>query len=490
MAKRTADHPVNEKLPPAKLITYGLQHVLAMYAGAVTVPLVIGGALHLTQEQIIFLISADLFTCGIATLIQTLGFWKFGIRIPVVQGVTFACVQPIIAIGIGIQQAGGTNEQALVVIFTSVAAAGLFTLLIAPLFSKFIHLFPPIVTGTVILAIGLSLIPVAIKMIGGQGFRYSDGSPGEYGTPTFLLIGALVMLTILIANRFLRGFFKNISVLLGLAVGFIASLILGFINTAKVGEVPFVGVDLPLGLNMPGLSDGAYFEAFSSSAFVGHIIPAIISMIIVMIIVMVECTGDYIAIGEIIDLDINDKEIARGLRADGLSTMIGGFLNALPYTAFAQNVGLVALTGIRSRFVVACAGVILVILGLFPKMAALIESLPPFVIGGAAFVMFATVAANGIKSLSRAELDKKPNNIFIIAISIGIGLIPSIGSLVTGVADSPGMYHNYEFFAAVPSLFEPLVGSGISLAAISAILLNIFFNGVSRKTAPGRMESH
>jgi xanthine permease len=489
MAKNSSTHPVNEVLPFGQLFIYGLQHVLAMYAGAVTVPIVIGAAFQLSSDQVIFLISADLFTCGIATLIQTLGFWKFGIRIPVIQGVTFACVQPIIALGTGIESIGGSPEQALVVVFTSVAMAGLFAIIIAPLFSKLIRFFPPVVTGTVILAIGLSLLGVAVKMCGGQNFS----AYGQYGAPAFLLVALSVVLTILIGNRFLKGFLKNISVLLGMIVGLIVCIPFGFVDFSKVATASWIGIDLPLGLNMPGLSDGSYFALLQTDIFAAHIIPAIISMLVVMVIVMVESTGDYIAIGEVIDLDIGEKEIARGLRADGLSTLLGGCLNALPYTAFAQNVGLVALTRVRSRFVVACSGGILILLGLVPKLAAVFDSLPPMVIGGAAFVMFGTVAANGIKTLSKADLDSKPNNIFIVAIAIAVGLIPTVGALTSSVASSivvsgtdpyvvGHLITSVNLFDQVPAAVGPLVSSGISLTAITAIILNIFFNGIKRDT--------
>ncbi|MCL1879295.1 MAG: purine permease [Actinomycetia bacterium] len=497
MVKHPSDHPVNAKLPIPQLFTYGFQHVLAMYAGAVTVPIVIGSALHLSSDLIVFLISADLFTCGIATLIQTLGFWKFGIRLPLIQGVTFASVQPIIAIGMGVEHTGGSPEQALVVVFSAVIVGGLFTMLVAPLFSKFIHLFPPVVTGSVILAIGLSLLPVAIKMVGGQGF-YVNGEPAQYGTLTFLLVGLIVVLVILLVNRFFSGFLKNIAVLIGMIVGFLVCIPLGFIDFAKVAHASWFGVDLPFGLNMPGLDGGQYLSFFGGDQYMLHIVPAVISMLIVMLIVMVESTGDYIAIGEIIDLPVGEKSIAAGLRADGLSTMIGGCLNALPYTAFAQNVGLVALTGVRSRYVVAGSGIILVVLGLIPKLAAVIDSLPPFVIGGAAFVMFATVAANGIKALSKAELSTRPNNIFIIAISLGVGLIPTVGALTSSIDGAVlangsaimGVVQSFDFFNAMPDAAGPLITSGITLTAVTAVLLNLFFNGVSKDVRPEMDMSH
>jgi len=466
-----ATHPVNEVLPWNMLLIYGFQHVLAMYVGAVAVPLIIGAAIHLTQEQIVFLINADLFTCGIATIIQTVGFWKFGIRIPVIQGVTFVCVAPIITIGTGVVSAGGTPATAMVVVFVSVIVSGFFALLVAPIMGMIIRLFPPVVTGSVILAIGLNLIGAGLSNLGGLGF-YIDGQPAKYGDLRFLLIGFIVVLIVILGNKFFTGFLKNISVLIGFIVGYIIAIICGFVSTGEIASARWFDVDLPFGLNMPGLG-GSWGSAIATPHFANAIPLAIVTFLIVMVITMIESTGDYIAIGEAIDLPIGEKDIAAGIRADGLSTVIGGCFNAFQYTAFAQNVGLVAMTGVRSRFVVTTSGVILVVLGLFPKLAAVIASVPPFVIGGAATVLFASVAGNGIKTLAKAELDKKPLNVIIVSLSVAASLIPISGA-VGGAA----------FFNQLPGFFGPLTGSGISLAAIVAVVLNLFFNGLSdRKKA-------
>jgi NCS2 family nucleobase:cation symporter-2 len=417
----------------------------------------------LASDQVVFLISADLFICGIATVIQTVGFWKFGIRIPIVQGVTFNCVTPIIIIGLGARNMGSSPEQALVLVLTAVIISGFFTILAAPLISRFIRLFPPIVTGSIILAIGLTLLSVGINMMGGQ--NYSPHGE-EFGAPGFLIVGFSVIVTILIGNRFLKGFLRNISVLLGIAVGLIVSVPFGYIDFTSVVEANWFRIDLPLGLNMPWHADGSYFSVYTSTPFLVGIIPAAISLIIVMITVMIESTGSYITIGEIVKLDIGKKEISNGLRADGLGTMIGGIFNTFAYTAYVQNVGLVALTRVRSRFVVACAGIILIVLGMIPKLAAFFDSLPAPVIGGAALVMFATVASTGIKTLAKADLETKPNNLFIISLSVSMGMIPTLAMT---------------FFSAVPEFLSPILGSGITLTAVTAIVLNLFFNGIPKK---------
>ena len=422
--------PVDEMLPGGKLFVYGLQHVLAMYAGAVAVPLIIAGAAGLTKSQTAFLINADLFTCGLATLLQTLGLWKIGIKIPVIQGVTFAAVSPMIMIA----KTGGMET-----IYGAIIIAGLCTFLLAPYFSKLIRFFPPIVTGSVITIIGISLLPVGIAWAaGGTGNK-------NYGSLTYLAVAGIVLLTILLINRYFEGFVAHISVLIGLVVGLIVAMPLGLVNFAGVSSASWLGIDTPFAFGLPKFDIGA-----------------IIAMIIVMLVVMVESTGDFLAIGQMVGKPIGEKELTAGLRADGLATTLGGIFNAFPYTAFAQNVGLVGLTGVKSRFVVATSGVILVVMGFFPKLATIIASLPNPVLGGAGIAMFAIVAANGIKSLSKVDFEKNQNNIFIVAISIGMGVIPVVDP---------------NFFNFFPNWSQTIVHSGITLGSLTAIILNAFFNG-------------
>jgi len=422
--------PVDEMLPAGKLFLYGLQHVLAMYAGAVAVPLIISGAAKLTPEQTAFLINADLFTCGIATLLQTLGIWKIGIKIPVIQGVTFAAVTPMVIMA----QTGG-----MTMIFGSVIVAGLFTFLVAPFFSRLIRFFPPIVTGTIITIIGISLLPVGINWAGG-----GVGNK-NFGSLSFIFIATVVLVSILLINKMFKGFVSHIAVLLGLIVGLIVAIPFGLVSFAKVADAPWIGITTPFYFGFPIFDIGA-----------------IISMILVMLVVMVESTGDFLAIGEMVDKKIGQDELTAGLRADGLATALGGVFNAFPYTAFAQNVGLVGLTGVKSRFVVATSGLILVVLGLFPKMATIIASLPNAVLGGAGIAMFGIVAASGIKTLAKVDFEHNHTNIFIVAISIGIGVIPVM---------VPTFFQNF------PTWSQTIMHSGITLGSIVAIILNAFFNG-------------
>jgi xanthine permease len=414
-----------------------------MYAGAVAVPLIIAAAAGLTKEQTAFLINADLFTCGIATLLQTLGIWKFGIRLPVIQGVTFAAVTPMVMMA----KAGG-----MPLIFGSVIIAGLITLLLAPFFSKLIRFFPPVVTGSVITIIGVSLLPVGVNWAAG-----GVGNP-QFGSLTFIGVAGIVLIAILLINKYFKGFIANIAVLLGLVVGLIVAMPLGLVNFSGVSTAAWVGIDTPFLFGMP------QFEAGS-----------IISMILVMLVVMVESTGDFLAIGEMVGKELKEEDLTRGLRADGFATMLGGIFNAFPYTAFAQNVGLVGLTGVKSRFVVATSGLILVVLGLFPKVATVIASLPNAVLGGAGIAMFGIVAANGIKTLSKVDFEKNPHNLFIVAISVGVGLISVV------VPD---------FFKMFPAWSQTIVHSGITLGSLVAIILNAFFNGAGEKASNEKLEKN
>jgi xanthine permease len=440
-------HPVDEILPVPKLLTLGLQHVLVMYAGAVAVPLILGRALKLSPEDVAFLISADLFACGIATLVQSVGFPGVGIRLPVMMGVTFASVGPMLSMA-------AAPDVGLLGIYGSVIAAGLFAFLAAPFISRLLPLFPPVVTGTIILVIGISLMRVGINWAGG-GLptlgKVIDGVRGEFPNPGYgqlqgLGIALFVLVVILGLIRWGTGFVANVSVLLGIIAGAVLASILGVMNFAKVGTASWVDVVMPLRFGMPQF----------------HLVP-IITMCIVMIVVMIESVGMFLALGEMTGRKIDQNDLTRGLRADGVGTMIGGIFNTFPYTSFSQNVGLVGVTGIRSRWVTAAGGGIMLVLGFLPKMAALVEAVPQVVLGGAGLVMFGMVAATGARILTAVDFKNNRFNLFVVAISVGFGMIPLVAP---------------NFFRYLPDELHPLLESGILLAALSSVLLNAFFNGV------------
>ncbi|KQT53162.1 purine permease [Aureimonas sp. Leaf454] len=432
----------------SKLWPLALQHVLVMYAGAVAVPLIVGRALNLSPEDVAFLISADLFACGIATLIQCIGFPGVGIRLPVMMGVTFASVGPMIAMG-------SAPDVGLLGIYGSVIAAGLFGLLVAPLVGRILPLFPPVVTGTVILVIGISLMRVGINWAGGgvPTFRKVIGEETvqvanpAYGAPLGLAIAVFVLLTILALVRWGRGFVAHVAVLLGIVAGAVVAGLAGLMHLDKVAAAPWFGLVLPFHFGAPQF----------------HLVP-ILTMCLVMIVVMIESLGMFLALGDITGQRVDKAALTRGLRADGVGTLIGGIFNTFPYTSFSQNVGLVGVTGVSSRWVTAAGGAIMLALGLMPKMAALVESVPVVVLGGAGLVMFGMVAATGVRILAGVDYASNRNHLFVVAVSVGVGMIPLVG---------PGFFH------ALPGGLQPLLESGILLATIAAVALNAFFNGLS-----------
>ncbi|MCK8786685.1 purine permease [Roseomonas sp. NAR14] len=445
--KQVAVHPVDEKLPLPRLVPLALQHVLVMYAGAVAVPLIIGRALNLRPEEVAFLISADLFACGIATLVQCFGLPGVGIRLPVMMGVTFASVGPMLSMA-------AAPEVGILGIYGSVIAAGIFGVLVAPFISRLLPLFPPVVTGTIILVIGISLMRVGINWAGG-GLpmlpRTVDGQPGyvlnaNYAQLTGLGIALFVLVIIMSLIKWGRGFLSNVAVLLGIVAGSVLAAALGVMHFEKVAAAPWFDVVLPFHFGMPQF----------------HLVP-IVTMCIVMVVVMIESLGMFLALGDITEKRIEQDDLTRGLRADGVGTIIGGIFNTFPYTSFSQNVGLVGVTGVRSRWVTVVGGIIMLLLGLLPKMAALVEAVPQVVLGGAGLVMFGMVAATGARILTNVNFKTNHYNLFVVAVSVGFGMIPLVAP---------------NFFRNLPHGLHPLLESGILLAAIVSVLLNAFFNGI------------
>jgi len=422
-------HPVDEVLPFGRMLAVAIQHVLVMYAGAIAVPLIIGAALKLPKDQVAFLISSDLFACGIVTMIQCVGVWKFGIRLPVIMGVSFAPVGPMVAMA--------NSGVGLPGIFGATIAAGLFGILVAPFLGRLLRFFPPIVTGSIILTIGLSLFPVAINWSGG-----GHGSP-HFGDPRNLLIVGVVLMTILLINKYLKGFLANISVLLGMIVGFVMALGFGFADFSGIGQAAWFAPVRPLAFGVPTFD-----------------IAAIASLCLVMIVIMIESLGMFLALGDITGRPVTRNDAARGLRTDGLGTLIGGLFNTFPHSSFSQNIGLIGITGVRSRWAIAISGVLLTSLGLLPKLSSFIASVPVVVLGGAGLAMFGMVAATGVKILSKVNYESK-NNLLIVAISLGVGAIPEVAPT---------------FFQQLPHWTSAFTHSGITLAALFAIVLNAFFN--------------
>ncbi|MFF3325311.1 nucleobase:cation symporter-2 family protein [Streptomyces sp. NPDC002889] len=430
-------HPVDEKLPPLKMFTSGLQHVAAMYPGVVAPPMIVGPAVGLGARDTAFLVGASLFTAGIATLLQTLGFWRVGARLPFVNGVSFAGVTPMIAIG------KDRGHDGVAVILGAIIVAGVLGFVLTPYFSGLVRFFPPVVTGTVITLIGVSLLPVA--------FTWSQGGnpgAGDYGAMKNIGMAAVTLVIVLILRRLLRGFLQQIAILLGLVAGTVIAVPLDMANLEGVTGAGLVGFPAPFHFGVP------QFE-----------IAAIVSMCVVMVVCMTESTADMLALGRIVGRPADERTIEGGLRADTLGSAVSPLFNGFMCSAFAQNIGLVAMTKVRSRFVVATGGGILLLLGLCPVAASVIALVPLPVLGGAGIVLFGSVAASGIQTLATAALEKGENAL-IVAVALGIGLIPIAAP---------------EFYHAFPKSLLVVLDSGISTGCVVAILLNLAFNHLGGK---------
>lgn len=409
----------------SKAMVLGLQHLLAMYSGSILVPMMIGQALGYNSEQLTYLVSTDIFMCGVATFLQLQLNKYFGIGLPVVLGVTFQSVAPLTIIG----QSHGSGAM-----FGALIVSGIFVVLVSGIFSKLANYFPAIVTGSVITTIGLTLIPVAIGNMGNNVANPSLES---------LLLALITVFIILVVNIFTKGFLKSISILLGLVIGTLIASGMGQVNFAPVSQAPILHIPTVFYFGTPT------FE-FSS----------IVMMCIIATVSMVESTGVYLALSDITKDPIDAIRLRNGYRAEGLAVLLGGVFNTFPYTGFSQNVGLVKMSGIKTRLPIYYAAAFLVLLGLLPKFGALAQIIPSPVIGGAMIVMFGFVSLQGMQMLARVDFVNNEHNFFIAAVSIAVG----VG------------FNNSNLFNSLPTAFRMFFSNGIVMASILAVVLNAILN--------------
>ena len=409
----------------SKAMVLGLQHLLAMYSGSILVPMMIGQALGYNSEQLTYLVSTDIFMCGVATFLQLQLNKYFGIGLPVVLGVAFQSVAPLTIIG----QSHGSGAM-----FGALIVSGLFVVLISGIFSKLANYFPAIVTGSVITTIGLTLIPVAIGNMG-----------NNVANPTLesLTLALITVFIILVVNIFTKGFLKSISILLGLVIGTLIASGMGQVNFTPVIQAPLLHIPTVFYFGAPT------FE-FSS----------IVMMCIIATVSMVESTGVYLALSDITKDPIDETRLRNGYRAEGLAVLLGGVFNTFPYTGFSQNVGLVKMSGIKTRLPIYYAAGFLVLLGLLPKFGALAQIIPSPVIGGAMIVMFGFVSLQGMQMLARVDFVNNEHNFLIAAVSIAVG----VG------------FNNSNLFNSLPTAFRMFFSNGIVMASILAVVLNAILN--------------
>lgn len=414
-----------------KNLLLSLQHLLAMYAGAIIVPIIVGHALGFSAQETAYLVSVDIFMCGVATFLQV--YKGIGIGLPVVLGCTFTAVTPMIMVG---------SKHGIDVLYGSLFASGIIIVLISPFFSYLVKIFPPVVTGSVVTIIGITLMPVAMNnLAGGQGNK-------DYGAPINILLGLITLIIILVIHRLSSGFIRSIAILLGLVIGTIVASFFGLVNIGAVHESNWF--ELPKPFRFAGFK----FE-----------IGSILLFVIVGIVSLIESTGVYSALSEITKTKIDRKDISKGYRAEGIAIVLGSIFNAFPYTAYSQNVGLVSLSGVKSNKVMYGMVALLLLCGSIPKLGAIATIIPTSVLGGAMIAMFGMVMAYGVKMLGAIDFTRQ-DNLLIIAVSVGIGL---------GITTVP------EAFSKFGSDYEWLTQNGIVIGTFTAIILNLFFNGLNDK---------
>ncbi|WP_415320090.1 uracil-xanthine permease family protein [Clostridium perfringens] len=424
---------VDDDLDLPKKILFGLQHIFAAFGGIIVVPLVIATSLGFDSKVTTALISASILGSGLATIIQAKGVGKVGARVACIMGTDFTFVSPAISVG---------SVLGLPGIIGATILGSLFEVILSFFIKPLMKFFPPLVTGTVVALIGLTLLPVSIDWAAG------GAGSANYASLENLAVAMFVLVITLLLNNYGKGMISSASILIGIVVGYIVCIPLGLVDFTPIKEASW--------LSFPKILEfGVTFDAKAVMAFIPAYFVATIGTV-----------GCLKAIGETSNIDIGDKRVAAGVLSDGVGSALGGLVGSCPNTSFSQNIGIISLTKVASRHVAVMAGILLVILGFLPKVAAIITGIPNPVLGGVGIMMFGTVAAAGIRTLSNIKLTER--NLLIIAISMGLGL---------GVTFRPDVIHN------LPEAIRMIFSSGISTGTIAALILNAVL-----KESPTSME--
>lgn len=412
-----------------KNFVLGFQHLLAMYSGDVLVPLLIGNYLHFSTLQMTYLVSIDIFMCGVATLLQLKRTPLTGIGLPVVLGCAVQSVAPLESIG---------GKLGITYMYGAIIAAGIFVFLIAGFFAKLKKFFPPVVTGSLITIIGFTLVPVGFQDLGG-----GSATAHSFGDPSNLLIGFLTIAIILLFNAFAKGFMKSIAILLGILLASFIAGAMGFVSLKPVSEAAWFHAPQLFFFGVPRFN-----------------LSAMITMMLVSLTTMIESTGVFFALSDLTGRKLTTKDLERGYRAEGIAAILGGLFNTFPYSTFSENVGVLKMSGVKTRRPVYYAAFMLLLLGLLPKVGALATVIPTPVLGGAMIVMFGMVGVQGVQILHKVDFSNNAN-LLTASVSIGLGL---------GITMYP------HIFQYLPTEVQIILGNGIVVTSVSAVLLNLLFN--------------
>ena len=417
-----------EKVSKGKLLILAFQHVLTMCPASIAVPLILGSALNLDNKTIAFLVSANLFTSGISVLIQTLGFANIGSKLPLVMGASFAPLGVMISIG---------GQYGLDTLFGAIIGSGILIFAISFLMDKILVFFPDVVVGSFVTLIGISLIPVAFKdLAGGEG-------AANFGAIENIMLGGLVLIIIVLLNQYGKGLIRSLSLLIGIVAGTIIAFGFGMVDLTPVAEASWFEIINPGKFGMPKFR-----------------IDAILMMTIFCVINLIQCIGVFSVLDEVCKTSTDSNTKIKGLRGVAMGQIFAGLFCSVPSTMFNENVGLIELTNIKSRNVIKMAGLFLIIIGFFPKVAALITIIPKPVMGGATISLFGIILTAGISILSKVDFSTG-GNFTIVGISLAVGV---------GVTVVPNIFEQF------PSLLSMLLSNGLFMVSITAIILNIVFN--------------
>ena len=418
-------YTVEDKPPFGLSLLLAAQHLLAALGGIIAVPLVIGNVLKLPTEDTITLVNAALLISGVVTVIQCKGLGPVGIRLPSVMGTSFTFVAAALAIGFSEYGIAGILGSSLI---------GSLVMIIGSFFMPYIRkLFPPLVTGTVVMMIGLSLIPVAVDWFAG-----GQRGDANYATPENLMMASFVLVIVVALVQWGKGIFSAAAIVIGMMTGYLVCLAMGWVSFEGVKQAQIFAIPQPLHFGL----------AFPISGIIG--------MSIAYLVTIVESSGNFLALGNATQTEITGKHLRGGVLANGSGSALAAIMSTTPFSSFSQNIGVISLTGVASRHVVALTGVLLALAGLFPVFGALIVSIPLPVLGGAGLMMFAMIIAAGIQMLDKVARSKR--NGLIIAISIGCGL---------AVTTRP------ELLDKLPHFFKEVLGSGITVGSLLALILNL-----------------
>ena len=433
--KSIAAYDIEDKPPLGEAIPLGLQHVFAMFLGNVAPPLIIAGAVGLATGETTFLVQMALIVAGIATIVQAYPAGPVGAGLPIVMGTSFAFLGPLIGIG---------SEYGLAAVFGAALAASPVEVIAGLSLGKIRKYFPPLVSGTVVMLIGLTLIPVGMDYVAG-----GVGAP-DYGSFANLGVAGIVLLVTLGLNQFFEGFLRIGSVFIGIVVGYIVAIPLGLVDFSTVAQAGWITVPVPL----------KYGLAFEPGA--------ILTVAFLYVITSMETIGDISGTVSATGRDATKDELQGGLIADGVMSAFAAIFNAMPNTSFSQNVGLVNFTGVASRYVAAIGGVVLIILGFIPKVGAVVSAMPDAVLGGGALILFAMIFGSGFR-LIHENVTLNHRNMTILAVSVGLGL---------AVSFRPDALQNF------PSDLQTFFGSGLIMGGFAALFMNLLIPGGGVGTGP------